>query len=392
MPSDPQRPKRLKWKRGLAFLLAGGLVVLYWNSDLILFPRSQTATVLLLDDCDDDFRTGPFKDALIAFPPGRASLRITSDLNICQTIGGGRSLAVSPDGRMLLVCENVAHHLSAFDLGTGRRVWRVDGEYTAVTAAPDGLIYAIISNGTIYGDRTVVIDRDGRIVKSGSPAGFDMVLDTNRNALWLVGKFIKKCDLNLDPLLELAPIKWCAAAVDLDADGSIWVAERDHPDVKQSTNRLFRVSADGQIQRSIPLPFSPFCLRIDRADHSLWVTGVGTREPVSKAMLAAVEQRVGTLPLGKWLREWLTARRYWHQTTKYDPEGKLLCDVGEGGHSLDIQQSDGSVWLAAKDKIYRFSREGKKIAKLTGMSAGQKYVVVVPEAGGRTNPPGIARE
>jgi len=53
------------------------------------------------------------------------------------------------------------------------------------------------------------------------------------------------------------------------------VAEREHPDVAQSTNRVIKISATGQILKSIYLPWSPCCLRIDHRDGSLWVTGYG---------------------------------------------------------------------------------------------------------------------
>src|SRR6185295_16728567 len=39
----------------------------------------------------------------------------------------------------------------------------------------------------------------------------------------------------------------------LNPDGSIWVAERDRPDVKQSTNRIIKISSSGQILKSVGL-------------------------------------------------------------------------------------------------------------------------------------------
>jgi len=355
--------------------------VFLWNSDFVLFPQKQTATVLVLDNCDDDFRTPPFEDKLIAFGPRGRSSRIATDLNISQTVGGGRSLSVSPDGRFMVVCENVGNHLTAYDTQTGKRLWNVDGEFTSATVGQNGVVYAIISAGTIYGQQTVVIDDAGRITKSGSAAGFDMALDETRKVLWLVGKYIKKCDLELNLVQEIdpSPIKWCGVSVDICPDGSIWVAEREHPNVAQSTNRILKISSAGQILKSVYLEWSPICLRVDPTDSSLWVTGFGVREPATKSILAAIERRTGALPLGKQLRDFLTQNRSWSRTHRYDSEGRLLRSIDKGGYSIAIQPSDGSLWLAGKSKIYRYSREGKKRARLGGVSADQKYVVVVPE-------------
>ena len=371
--------KRLKWIGALAVLLIAGVMAFLWNGDVILFPEKQTATLLVLEDCDSDFRTPPFEDIVTAFGPSGVWWRTATNLNICQTVGGGRALAVSADGSFFVVCEMVGKHLKAYEMRTGKPLWSVDGEFTAATVHENGSVYAVISSGTIYGERTVVIDKTGSITKDGSAAGFDMALDAERNTLWLVGKHLKKCDLELNLIREFSPIKWCGVSVDVNPDGSVWVAEREHPDVAQSTDRIFKVSPEGQILRSVGLEFSPLCLRVDPSDGSVWVTGIGIRTPVAKRILDSIERRTGTLPLGKTIRAFLTERRAWSRTHKYDSEGTLLRDVNEGGHSIDIQRSDGSVWVAGKEKIYRLSCEGTKRARIDGVSAEQKYVVVVPE-------------
>jgi hypothetical protein len=371
--------KRRKWMVALVVCLGGGLTLFLCTWDIVLFPQKQTATVLVLDNCDDDFRTPPFADTVFAFGPNGMS-RIATNLNLCQTVGGNRALSVSPDGRFLVACENVGKHLTAYDTPTGRRLWNVDGEFTSATVDRNGMVYAAISSGTIYGERTVAIDEGGRITKNGNAGGFDIVLDERRAVLWLVGDKIRKCDLELNVLQELNPIKWCAVSVDITPDGSIWVAEREHPNVAQSTNRILKISSGGQILKSVYLDWSPMCLRVDPRDGSLWVTGIGVHPPLTQRLLNAIEGRTGPLPLGKWFRDLLTRKRVWSRTHKYDSEGRLLRTIDKGGHSLAIQPSDQSVWLAGKDKIYRYSREATKLARLGGVSADQKYVVVVPQS------------
>jgi hypothetical protein len=362
----------------LAVLIAAGLGVIFLNSDLVLFPCPHSSTLLVLDDCDDDFRNPPFEDAVIAFGPGAGSSRLVTNLNTCQTIGGSRCLSVSPRGSFFVVCEIVGKHLTAYETGTGRRLWSVDGEFTAATVGQDGRVYAVMSNGTIYGERTVVLDLAGRVITSGNVAGFDIALDEKRAALWLVGKTIKKCDLQLNLLWEIAPIKWCASSVDIDADGMAWVTERDHPDVAQSTNRLLRIDPDGRIVKTVNLAWSPACLRASPSDGGVWVTGYALTEPLSRRPLAWVERKTGPLPLGKTVREFLTTVRVSPQTEEFDASGKVLRRISQGGHALELDSSDHSLWLAGKGRIYHYSAEGKKRGALGGVSNGQKYIAVLP--------------
>jgi DNA-binding beta-propeller fold protein YncE len=374
---DPGQSKTRKRVRTLFIILLVGLVMLLWSCEVTLFPQKQTSTVLVLEDNDADFRTPPFEDRLTAFSPRAKPWRMVTNLNISQTIGGGRSLAVSRDGKFFVICENVGKHLIAYETQTGKQLWRIDGESTSATVAKNGTVYAVISAGTIYGERTVVIE-GGRILKSVNTAGFDMVLDEDRKVLWLVGNTIKKCDLGLNILREINPIKWCASSVDVAPDGSIWVAERQHPDVAQSTNRIIKIAAAGEILHSVGLEWSPMCLRIDHSDGSLWVTGTGVSRSATGRVLDSIERRIRPLPLGQKLRETLRWR-VWPRTQKYDSEGNLLKTIHQGGHTIDIDHSDGSLWLAGRDRIFHYSREGTRPAKLGSRSAAQKYIVVVPK-------------
>ncbi len=361
----------------LLLILFCGSALLLWRSDLELVPHHHTSTILVMEDCDRDFRKPPFNDAVIAYAPDGSRSRILTNLNISQTIGGGRSLSVSGDGKFFVICENVGKHLTAYETEGAKKLWSLDGEFTSATVAPDGKVYAVVSAGTIYGQQTLIIDR-GRTVKGADTAGFDMALDSKHKALWLVGKNIKKCDLNLNVLLELNPIAWCASSVDVNPDGSIWLAERDHPNVSNSTNRIFKVSAQGKFVQAINLAFSPLCLRVDRADGSLWVTGLQVKRSVSRQVLDWIEARTGRLPVGKKFRDYLAKSGLSFQTWKFDSSGRAICRIPRGGHTLDIDPSDGSLWLAGSRRLYHYSRDGKKLGLCGGVSPEQKYVVVVP--------------
>ena len=358
----------------------GGLILLFWNSDFALFPHQHSSTVLVLEDCDTDFRKPPFEDAVTVFGPNGESSRLITNLNICQTIGGSRCLSVSHDGRFFVVCEIVGKHLKAYETQTGKELWSVDGEFTAATVARDGRVFAVQSAGTIYGEKTFIIDPNGRISASADVAGFDMALDEPRGTLWLVGKTIRKCTLDLKLVQEIKPIGWCASSVDVNADGSIWVTERDHPDVKQSTNRLLRIDASGQITKTLGLTWSPGCVRVDHSDESIWVTGFDVRKSATTRVLESIERKTGRLPLGKKSREFLTRWSVRPETGKFDANGIQLRRISQAGHTLEIDSSDQSVWLATgKNKIIHYSRDGKKLGVLGGVSHEEKYIAVIPQ-------------
>jgi DNA-binding beta-propeller fold protein YncE len=388
--SGRQQRRKRKWLWALAVLFVGGLMIFFWNSDLALFPHKHTSTVLVLEDCDDDFKTPPFEDAVIAFGPNGKSSRLITDLNTCQTIGGSRCLSVSPDGRFFVVCEIVGKHLKAYETQTGKPLWSVDGEFTAATVARDGRVFAVISDGKIYGEKTVVIDQTGHITKTAGTAGFDMALDEKREVLWLIGKTIKKCDLALNVFWEIKPIGWCASSVDVNSDGSVWVAERDHPNVSSSTNRLLRVDLNGQITKTLNLAWSPGCVRVDHSDESFWVTGFDVTKSASWRALDSIERKTGHLPIGKKARDFLTKYHVSPETDKFDKNGSVVRRISEAGHTLEIDPSDQSMWLAAQNKLFHYSRDGKKIGVLGGVSSEQKYIAVIPEkmdAKTSTNPP-----
>jgi hypothetical protein len=113
----------------------------------------------------------------------------------------------------------------------------------------------------------------------------------------------------------------------------------------------------------------------------VWVTGGGGEESGAKRLLDSIEKRTGRLPTGKALRDFLTASRVWSKTHKYDPNGTLLSELDRGGFSLDIDQTDGSLWIGGREKVYHYSREGTALGHSSGWSSNQKYIAVVPESG-----------
>ncbi len=364
------------------FAIVMALSAVYWGSLMALVHPGAACKVLVLEDCDRDFRKPPFEDAIVTFTRRGSPVRMATGLNIAETVGGCRSLSVAGDGRLFTVCENVARQISAYRLGTGARLWTLKGEFSSAIPLTNGMTYALsegdLSPGTIYGKKLFIINSEGRIVKEAPAAGFDLAMDPNRNAIWLAGKNIKKCDLDLNLIQELNIVGWCAVSIDVARDGSVWVAERQHSEVNGSTNRLIQISQAGQVIRTIGLPFSPLCLRVGRTDDSVWVTGTAVGKSTGQQLLEAAEKRVGRVPTGKRLRDYLVSPRVWARTRKYDRVGVLKCELRQGGFSLDVDQADGSVWIGGKKRVYHYSPRGALMGAYRGLAPDQKYVALAP--------------
>jgi hypothetical protein len=371
----PKTPKARKITAALLCLVVLAFLWVVYNEIFDKPSVLSLARILVLDDADEDFRALHPKDCVYAFPNGKRIRKIT-DLNIAQTIGGGRSLSSAPNGEFFVACENVAHHITACGTQTARRLWRLDGVFNTATVSRDGLVYALTS-ADIYGDEAIVINTNGVIKTRAKIGGFDLVLDEQRKALWTVGAKIKKCDLDLNPLWEGNLIGWCAVSVDLNSDGSVWVAEREHPNVNGSQDRLLKISPDGALLKDLKLDFSPMCLRVNPADGSIWVTGRGYRDSKSGRMLNWIEKRIGHLPIGKGARDFLMRGHTWSRTDRRDREGNLLQRFKEGGHSIAIDPADNSVWAAGYGNLRHYSSDGAKRGHLGGLSKSQSYVTVL---------------
>lgn len=375
-------PKTLKARRiSLTLLLIVALAIICFVS-ISIFDKPSAASlarVLVLDDSDPDYRALRPKDCLYAFPTGKMIHQITN-LNISQTVGGTRSLSAAANGEFFVACENVANHITAYETKTARPLWQLGANIHGAIVSRDGLVYAATSTGTIDGDETVVINTNGQIKARAKIGGFDLVLDEQRKVLWTVSSKIKKCDLDLNVLWDGNLIGWCAVSVDLTSDGSIWVAERQHPNVKGSQDRLLKISPNGALLKTVNLDFSPMCLRVNPADGALWVTGVGSRESKSSRMLNWIEKRTVHLPLGKRLRTFFMRDHIWRQTDRRDRDGNLLQRHNEGGHTIAIDPADNSVWVAGYGNLRHYSSDGARRGHLSGLSDSQSYVVVLPDA------------
>ena len=206
-------------------------------------------------------------------------------------------------------------------------------------------------------------------------SGFDIAVDPNHDCLWIVGSDVKKCNLDLQMVfktrLKLGHNNNTGAfSVDVNPDGSVWIAEQNVFEKYGSKNQLVKRSLSGNIQKTVDLDFSPIRVRINRSDGSVWTTGrinerdfsrIGDEWPDTLDELnVLVKTETGTF------------------TRKYDSEGNLIFEISEGGYSIELDPSDGSVWLADKKIIWHYSANGRNLASYTGSSDCRKWLAIVP--------------
>ena len=172
--------------------------------------------------------------------------------------------------------------------------------------------------------------------------------------------------MDLQVVQTIDPIGWCAVSIDYGSNGSAWVVERKHEEVSGSQNRLLKISPKCKLLQGIPLnDLSPRCLRVNRSDGSVWITGKRGRYKRS-------------LALNKWPPTWKkTYQVIGPETHKYSSEGKLLLKIKRGGHTIDIDSSDDSVWIAGQTSLLHYSSEGKKLHTFDNVSNDQKWIAVV---------------
>jgi hypothetical protein len=331
-------------------------------------PNEAGAMVLVLEDCDSDNKlsTEPYGDTVSLLNSRGQLIRVVArGLMITDGCSG---LSVSEDGRFFAICERASNALTVYETATGIKKWSLLGFFNSAAFA-NGLIYAT------GGESIFAIDNTGTIVKHNRIGGIDIAVDTKHECLWIAGLDIKKCGLDLQlqfkTKLTLRVTQTGAFSVDFNPIGSIWIAERNVDEEYGSKNRLVKRSLNGGILKTVDLDFSPIRLRIDGYDGSVWTTG----------------RRKGPRDFSKIGDEWpetldelneLVKTETETFTRKCDSEGNWIFEISDGGYSIELDQSDGSAWIADKKNIWHYSANGRNLVSYAGSSDCQKWLAIIP--------------
>lgn len=325
-------------------------------------PNRSWTILFVLVDCDDDniLTTRPFGDRIYMIDTRDSREQIViRNLKITDECGG---FSVSEDGRFCVICDN---ELTFYEVKTGRVLWFLMGAFRSASFSNDLIVATSV-------DSVYMIDLTGTIVKHARIGGGDFIVDRSRNAFWLSGFQIEKHNLDLTRVLTVDGIKASKGpfGIESNPDGSLWLSHQDAFKLYGNKNGLIKVSSNGRVIRTVKLNFSPQCVRVNPLDSNVWVTGKGNRD-FSKIReefpdtLDELNALVGTE----------------YCTQKYNSEGDLLFHSHEGGNSLVVDPSDGSIWISQKKGIAHFSSTGEKRQELTHILDGRKWLALIPGGG-----------
>ena len=236
---------------------------------------------LVLEDCDSDNKlsTAPYGDVAFLLNSECELVRKFHNFSITSAFYGPRKISVSEDGRFYLVCENMPGKLTMYETATCRELWTLWMDFRSAVFA-DNLIYAV-NTYNIF-----AIDNKGTIVKHSRIGGLDIAVDAKHDCLWIAGSDVKKLNLDLQidskAKFTLDLILTGGFSVDVNPDGSAWIAEQNVNQAYGSENRLVKISQDGNILKKIDLDFSPIRLRVDKSDGGIWTTGRRKKRDFSK--------------------------------------------------------------------------------------------------------------
>ncbi len=304
-------------------------------------PQVSTSKVVVFDNFDPDYNNPPFGDKVTIMNTDGLVENTITGFNNCQNVGGNRVLSVSDDGQSFVVCEMVTYSdqkISKYDI-SGNLILSIPGNFTSVSMH-DNFIYAF-SGHTISVYTMYKIDASGNIIIQNEVGQFDHVVDPINEVLWTVGGLILKADLNLNELMRTDPINWCAVSVDVNTDGSIWVAERKHPEVAGSENRLLKISPSGETLQVIDQDSYPMCIRVNKSTGNFWATGeFGLKkfDPLGNEIISITELRGFTIAIDPFDNSiWVGC---WGNVRHYSSDG-LQLGIYTDGFSIDDQKRVG---------------------------------------------------
>lgn len=293
-------------------------------------PATDPPAVAVLDDADEDFEAkGPHRDGLRLLDEAGKEIAYLREFNTCQTVGANHGVVIdAPRGR-IYARELVGRRVTALDF-RGRKLWQAAGiDADAMAIDPKtGHLWCSGGDSLDVGE-TVVLDAEGQEVTSFPVRGVDLAYDAHSDAFWLVGYGIRKVDRNGKILFQKPHEGWANVSVATDPrDGSVWIAERDHPDVARSANRLWHLDAQG-------------------APIKTWE--LGKKDPFG----VACDPKTGTA--------WVVGFR--SEVLRFTPDGRELPPLPIKAVAIAISPTNGQVWVTTETRIVRIAPDGQTTAR-----------------------------
>jgi hypothetical protein len=215
-------------------------------------------------------------DLLTVVDPAKPNLPLLglSGLAESEAIGSFRTVATSKSKRRLGVIDLKTLRVFDENLQPLVNVTFSNGYAPAVCPTEQDIFALTSTVGTISTGTIVKFDSNGSYVGSTSGThGVDLIVDEDHQVVWTVGKNLTRAKTDLSNEQQLHTFVWAAVSLDLDANGGIWAAERKHPQVAGSVDRLVHFDVNGIIigGDTLPLAGSPMSVRVDRNSGLVWV-------------------------------------------------------------------------------------------------------------------------
>jgi DNA-binding beta-propeller fold protein YncE len=254
---------------------------------------------------------------------------VLKDFNTCQSVSASHGVTVDVARGRVYVCELVAHRVTAFDT-RGRRLWRVDDIHADALAVDPktGNLWCGVG-GNLHHGETVVLDPAGQEVESFPVRGIDLVYDPHTDGFWLAGYGVWKLSREGEVLFHKPRDGWACVSVAADPrDGSVWVAEREHPDVARSANRLWHLDAKGGLIQSESLGKRvPFAVAVDPHTGTAWVVDMGS------------------------------------EVLRFAADGRGLPPIPVKATAVAISPTTGDVWLTTETEVLRTDEAGVVLSR-----------------------------
>ena len=230
---------------------------------------AETPSVVVLDDCDEDFKEiRPHHDALriLSKTDSGVHTSLLREFNTAQTVGAVHSVAVDAARGRIYLCEQVNQRITAVD-NSGRKLWHVAPIRAGALAVDPrtGNLWCCVGADLAHGE-TVVLDTTGREVTSFPFRGIDIAYDSRTDGFWLVGYGVTKLSREGNAIFQKPHAGWaCVSVAANPRDGSVWIIEARIPMWREASTGsgisppTGRRSRRGTSVRNLPLasPVSP---------------------------------------------------------------------------------------------------------------------------------------
>jgi DNA-binding beta-propeller fold protein YncE len=238
-------------------------------------PLAAAPGVVVLDDSDPDYGPGAHHDGLSLLSQAGDELWAATGLNNGQHVGGVHGVIIDRRRETIYVREIVGNRIVAFRLD-GEKLWQIEQIEADAIALDERTGNIWTSGGPRLNDgETVVFDSQGNEVAAYPFRAIDLAYDPHDEAFWLAGYEVLKLNRAGNVLFRKRVDGWCYASVSVNpADGRVWLAERQHPDIPRSKNRLWLLNADGSVRHQFDLgEFHLFGVACVPRSGGAWITG-----------------------------------------------------------------------------------------------------------------------